>query len=86
MFTKLREAARVAVLTAQTHITRRRYATYVYSTPWLRANYAVHTTGKTNDVMDLIVDQILENLPFEPTSKQIAAIRTNPQITILETY
>lgn len=86
MLDKLRNAVRVGVLTAHTHLTRRRYATYVYQTPWLKGNYAVHVTQSTPDVMDMIVEQILDNLPFEPTLKQIAAIRSNPQIMLMETY
>lgn len=86
MLDKLRNAVRVGVLTVHTHITRKRYATYVYQTPWLKAKYAIHTTAPVSNVMDLICDQIIENLPFEPTMRQIAQIRSNPQITILETY
>jgi len=86
MLVKLLKSVRVGVLTAHTHITRKRYATYVYKTPWLQGQYAVHTKTKASNVMDLIADQIIELLPFEPTANQLRAVRNNPQVTILEVY
>lgn len=86
MLGKLRNAVRVGVLTVHTQLTRKRYATYVYQTPWLQGKYAVHTNKKASNIMDLITDQIIELLPFEPTANQLRAIRNNPQVTILDTY